>query len=320
MDRIAREAELARIRERQAAIASEYAMRDGGTGMAAGGSGSPGGVGAPGGAGAGMTNSTSNEGSPSTPDRPSPSGGNVNTNITPGVNPGTPVFGAVGSTSKKPKGTSKKAVSADVQLKLSNATAMRSVGLKTKQYSWMTSAPNVPSPLGSKGKKAKKDKDKDKDKDKGDEDPSKLETNANTDAKGDEGSAAMAMGNTKEERSEASGGQMGNGNGNGENGEDRKTSGKKRKNPEGRDGNENGSRDARPKRPKQMPSVVQRRMVLIGRNERGEEKRVADDRALTLVDVVFALERDGVGRGMGTAAEVVTKVMSRPGGVWAHDK
>ncbi|ORY25275.1 hypothetical protein BCR39DRAFT_544711 [Naematelia encephala] len=56
-----------------------------------------------------------------------------------------------------------------------------------------------------------------------------------------------------------------------------------------------------------------RRSVVVDKDEKGEEKKVTDDRAVTLVDLLFVLERDGLGRGMGTADEIVTKVQAMGG-------
>jgi hypothetical protein len=46
---------------------------------------------------------------------------------------------------------------------------------------------------------------------------------------------------------------------------------------------------------------------------------VPDDQALTAVDVMFALEREGTGRGMGTAEEIIWRCQGTAGGVWGKE-
>jgi hypothetical protein len=71
----------------------------------------------------------------------------------------TPTFGGVSA--KKTNRNKKTATfSPDVQIKMSNATAMRSTGMG-KKYSWMNNAPNISSPLSGrkKGKKGTQEED-----------------------------------------------------------------------------------------------------------------------------------------------------------------
>jgi hypothetical protein len=71
----------------------------------------------------------------------------------------TPTFGGVSA--KKTNRNKKTATfSPDVQIKMSNATAMRSTGMG-KKYSWMNNAPNISSPLSGrkKGKKGAQEED-----------------------------------------------------------------------------------------------------------------------------------------------------------------
>lgn len=66
-----------------------------------------------------------------------------------------------------------------------------------------------------------------------------------------------------------------------------------------------------PKKVKRTVSAPHRRPIDV--DARGD-KRARDDTALTIVDVMFALEHEGSGRGMGTADEIVRKVWARRGG------
>jgi hypothetical protein len=71
----------------------------------------------------------------------------------------TPTFGGVSA--KKPnRGKKTPTFSPDVQIKMSNATAIRSTGMG-KKYSWMNNAPNISSPLSGrkKGKKGTQEED-----------------------------------------------------------------------------------------------------------------------------------------------------------------
>lgn len=170
-----------------------------------------------------------------------------------------PTFGAAPVAKKSGKG--KKAasnVSADMQAKMTNATAMMAAGGR-KRYAWETGAmsgafrPQVSSLLSGKRKKG------------GEEDEQKEESGAG-DGAGD-GSAAAAAPAEEAPRP--------------------------------------------PKRPKRSVTGPHRRQVDI---ETAGDKKGRDDTALTAVDVLFALEHEGSGRGMGTADEIIQRVNSRPGG------
>ena len=211
--------------------------------------------------------------------------------LTPIKDPSTsndpPVFGA-GSEKKGVKRTGKKAgkdLSADVQLKMSNATAMRSVGMfQKKQYSWLTSVPSVSSPLSGAGKKRKAGKEGT-----ADEEGLPGEQRATSEA-------VPAMGSEK----------------------------KQKKGKEKNLSTTSGSpldEDARP--PKRSRSSIgtstpSRRFVGVERLPNGVLKTTTDDRALTMMDLLFAMERDGSGSGMGTEDEIVRRVWAR-GGIWKED-
>ncbi|BEI80199.1 hypothetical protein CcaverHIS002_0107280 [Cutaneotrichosporon cavernicola] len=66
-----------------------------------------------------------------------------------------------------------------------------------------------------------------------------------------------------------------------------------------------------PPKKKRTVSAPHRRPVDV--DVRGD-KRGRDDTALTVVDVMFALERERSGRGMGTADEIVRRQYAKPGG------
>lgn len=70
-----------------------------------------------------------------------------------------------------------------------------------------------------------------------------------------------------------------------------------------------------PKKVKRTVSAPHRRPIDV--DTRGD-KRARDDTALTIADVVFALEHEGSGRGMGTADEIVRRVWARPGGPYGR--
>lgn len=167
-----------------------------------------------------------------------------------------PVFGAVKnkiSSGKKKAPPPVKDLSADVQLKMSNATAMRSIGMSgRKQYSWMTSAPSISSPLANQGKKRKAGAG-----------PSE---NTPEPPEAGESPAPTHMDTIRKEH---------------------------------------GDKRKKVKRPKL--SAPTRREVVVSRDEKGEEKKVSDDRAVTLVDLLFALEKDGAGRGIGKTDDLVRK-------------
>lgn len=272
MNRIAKEHELERIRERQAAlnggpvagvelVAAQPPPPDSNSSSAVNGHGgddhpSPGG--GPG-AGAGAH-------PPSSPDRSAPA---------------TPTFGG-GSTKKSGSGAKSqkknpKDVSSDVQIKMSNATAMRSAGMG-KKYSWMNNAPSISSPLSGNKKKGKKGAKSQLSAEVGDED-----------AEGEEDTGAGAGANATEPK-------------------------KRRK--AGKDGD--GGAEGRSKR-RRMPTIPTRRPVLVD-TDSPDDKFIPDDRCLTVNDLVFALEKDKGGQGMGTSDEVVRRVMARPGGPWGEPR
>ncbi|KAK8861334.1 hypothetical protein IAR55_002153 [Kwoniella newhampshirensis] len=260
MDRLAREAEMQKARGRAAAMAADPdspASPLPFNGIGGGG-----------------------EAGPSTPmSKPSPGSGSSS----------TPVFGAIresttprsASGSAKKKGGSVRDVSAEVQHKMANAQAMRSVGMG-KKYGWMMgNAPAISSPLAGGGKKRKAEKGKDKDKDKGKD-------------RDKEASTTPGAANT----------------------------------PEAASSNDN----PRPaKRSKPSITLPTRRLVPVltvpskdGEKEKEVEKKVTDDRVLTLVDLVFALEHGGlgaaIGQGIGSgASEVLQRVWARPGGPWGKE-
>jgi hypothetical protein len=186
--------------------------------------------------------------------------------------PSTPVFGAVQERKGPKKTATKKAkeVSADVALKMSNMTAARSVGYNAKKYTWLNSAPHQSSPLAGKKRKVEETK----------------------------------VGDGKVAEEQASEGEKGKSKlkDQGESGNDKV----------GDDGEATGVKgESRPN--KRVRSVLDltppsRRSVLVSRHATtGEEKRVPDDKALTIVDVLFALEKDGVGKGMETGDEILTR-------------
>jgi hypothetical protein len=157
-----------------------------------------------------------------------------------------------------------------------------------KKYSWMSSAPSISSPLSGNKKKGKK------------------------------GAAAAATATVAEEGAEV--------NGAGATDDEGVNSKKRKKNTaavsEG-DGSSAGagaghghSNGGKSKRRRRMPTMPSRRMVLVGSDAKGEDKFSPDDKCLTVNDLIFALDRDKGGQGMGTSDEVVRRVMARPGGPW----
>ncbi|GMK54534.1 hypothetical protein CspeluHIS016_0111200 [Cutaneotrichosporon spelunceum] len=66
-----------------------------------------------------------------------------------------------------------------------------------------------------------------------------------------------------------------------------------------------------PPKKKRTVSAPHRRLLDV--DVRGD-KRARDDTALTVVDVMFALEREGSGRGMGTSEEIVRRQYAKAGG------
>lgn len=187
---------------------------------------------------------------------------------------GTPVFGAVSEKKKKGSGK-KKEVSADVAHKMSNMTALRQAGISTKQYSWMN-MPNVSSPLAGKAAGGKKRKSV-----KGEPD----DQGANA---ADGSSAGTGLSRT----GSASGT-------NGTNGAEDGTGGD----------NSVTAVPASRKRKRIRLTEPTRREIVVAR-ENGVERRLPDERVLSIADVLFVLEKDGVGRGMGTGDDVVRRVWS----------
>ncbi|EIW69136.1 hypothetical protein TREMEDRAFT_31230, partial [Tremella mesenterica DSM 1558] len=170
---------------------------------------------------------------------------------------GTPTFGAGGTADKK-RNTKKSArdVSAEVQIKMSNATALRQAGGR-KQYAWMTNAPAISSNL--KPKKAKT------------EEPTRVEATEPV---------------TSEENIPEKGGIV---------------KGKKKR-----------------KIAADVPEVT-RRSVVVAKDQNGE-KKVPDDKALTVVDLLWAMERDSGSKGVGSVDEVVQRMYARPGGPWGMEE
>ncbi|WVQ83567.1 hypothetical protein IAT38_005708 [Cryptococcus sp. DSM 104549] len=297
MDRLARDAEMQKARERANALALAHGGVVGGTGSGGGG-GSSGGSsplppGTPGSTSAGAPPPSSPPHSTSTP-APAPS------------TPKPPTFGALKETpsgsstpGSKKKSTAKKAtsrdVSAEVQHKMTNATAMRSVGMG-KKYGWMMgNAPAVSSPLAGKKRKAGAG-------------PSAL------------GESSLVPG--EEGKKTAKG--KGKGKGSKEGGEDGAGEGDQ-------------SEDGRPTKKQRPIPIPKRRLIPVDpiappRTAPGnpstpapptEPRRVPDDRALTFVDFAFALEHGGLGAAGGQGAgsvsgEVLQKVWGRPGGAWGE--
>jgi hypothetical protein len=170
----------------------------------------------------------------------------------------SPVFGAP---PPKKTGKSKKAaardVSADVQAKITNATALLAATGRRKRYAWESGPavggvgaafkPPVPSPLGGKRKVE-------------DEDPNEK--------------LPPAKRVHEEPKPE-------------------------------------------PKRPKRPISGPHRRQVDL--NKVGDRKG-RDDTALTVVDVLFALEHEGSGRGPGSTEDITRRYWTRPGGPYGNVK
>jgi hypothetical protein len=182
------------------------------------------------------------------------------------------------------KKSSAKTMSAEVAHKMSNATALRSIGVfNRKQYSWLNS-PSVSSPLA--GKKRKKDKAKADEDNEGDgrssEPPEGLSSIPNTEV------------DVKPDVAETG---------------DRPS---KRSKPESK------------RKSKLVSSQVEavpmptRRPVVIGIAADGTEQTVSDERVVTLRDVVFALDREA--GGMGTDQEIVLKARILGLGIPAKDR
>ncbi|KIR71497.1 hypothetical protein I310_04804 [Cryptococcus deuterogattii CA1014] len=249
MDRLARDAELQKARERQAAQSQTAEVSPPSPATAA----------------ASPAESSS---APSTPAKPLFGASKETPKGTPSSS----------SSSSKKKSTTKKPssrdVSAEVQHKMTNLTAMRSAGMG-KKYGWMMgNAPAVSSPLAGKKRKAEGAEGKEKDGEKG----------------------------------------------------------KARESPLGQD---------RPNKKARPIPVPTRRMVAVssppppapglhvaGSNsnntptDKAEPQKVSDDKALTMVDLVFALEHGGLGQagglGMGSVSGDVLQSIWARGGPWSE--
>ena len=236
MDRLARETEMQRAKERAERAAAQRDEED--------------------------MSDTASQADPGTPSKPSPAAGS-------GSSP--PASGGGSSKkSKKPKSVKQQAknMSADLQHKMTNATAMSQIGgIGGKKYTWMSSVPLKSSPLaGPKKRKAEGKED------------------SETPGPGEASPAPDGM----EKKP-------------GINGDDRPKAKKSRG--EGGDGtSEKGKRRAKLTAPT-------RREVVVGKTGDAERK-VSDDKALTLTDLMFAMEREGVGRGMGTTEEILQRVVA----------
>ncbi|ORX36404.1 hypothetical protein BD324DRAFT_651644 [Kockovaella imperatae] len=269
MDRIAREAEFQRAKERaERIVASEIAAKAGGGGPSNVGEGGGEGEEANGENGEDAEiNGVAGGSGTATPIKASTSTGNS-----------PPVFGAVSERKTPSSGrkSGKKAardVSAEVAHKLSNATAMRSAGMfSKKQYSWLTSVPPVSSPLA--GRKRKDGEGEGEEGGAGTGESSKQEGNAGT---------PLPKKKKKRDKGGGKGGQVDDG--------------------AGADGDLSMMARRRPRL-----SVPTRREIVVARDAGGEERKVTDDKVLTMDDLIFALEREGVGRGMGSTDEIVTRV------------
>ncbi|WVF66809.1 hypothetical protein IAT40_001551 [Kwoniella sp. CBS 6097] len=321
MTRLAREAELQRIRERERERAESMGLTPSAADLDIG-------LGADtalDGAGLGA--------GPSTPiSKPSSSSAHTPFPANSFSTPQAPMFGAVkeSSASKSTPGSSmsKKAlkkmnnprdVSAEVQHKMANATAMRSVGMG-KRYGWMTgSAPAISSPLASAGSKKRK---------------------AGADGKGAGGGALFGGSKLKESTLFGAG--------SGSEKEKEMDKGKTEPStpqtpgtasadtPEG-DRDRDGSRPNKKMRhaitaPTRRLIPVERRPpkkgTYTGEEDKDQDKdkeiRVEDDRVITMVDLTFALEHGGLGgggrgTGKGREDEVLQRIWGRPGGPWGKD-
>ena len=242
MDRLARETEIQRARERDDKVTEEVVTPEAASG-------------------------------PSTPVK------------APSTSNDPPVFGAVLDKKGVKKSVKKpgKDLSADVQLKMSNATAMRSVGMfQKKQYSWLSSVPSVSSPLSGRKRKAGKEGG-------ADEEGLPGEPVGPNDG-------VVARGSEKKQKK----------------GKEKNLLSQSVPPPED---------DARP--PKRSRSSIgvtapSRRFVAVERLPNGVMRTTKDDRAMTMMDLLFAMERDGSGSGMGTEDEIVRRVWAT-GGIWKED-
>lgn len=198
------------------------------------------------------------DGGPSTPMKQSPAG--PSTPHAGGSVPGTPTFGGLSEKKSTYKKSGKKvAVTADVQHKMANATALRSIGFNKKSYSWL-SQPAVSSPLAGKKRKADSSKDKD---------------GGGTD---DEGNMSSSERVAPVKSSLGPGGV-----------------------------------EPRKKRKRPKLSEPSRREVVVERDAGAGERRLTDDRVMTMQDVLFVLERDDVGRSMGSGNHILRKAYALGG-------
>lgn len=220
---------------------------------------------------------------PGTPGTPGTPGGAVgafapgpSATFAGGAAPSTPgpVFGGV--TPKPKKSTAKKKEhSTEAQHKMSNQTAMRQAFGTKKQYSWMQTMPSQPSPLGNKGGKKRKHA---------------LATVENGDGDGDEHAAYDGLsGGVKRENEPPRSGQATR--------EGTPVSGGGTPNKDGLGRSRAGTPSAGLGKRIKLTEPT-RRQVVVGISG-GVEKTISDDRAITIKDALFVLDRDRVGRGMG---------------------
>ena len=297
MERLAKEYEMDRVRERQAAL------NGGDSSLQASGSGSGNGLAASNASGSSpiypqpdIDVDSPGGHPPSSPDKHQNSASSPSGSTSAATSNAPPTFG--GPRKVIPSKTTKKNpkdVTTDVQIKMSNATAMRSAGMG-KKYSWMSSAPQISSPLSGNKKKGKKGKSGLGTGGSGNGEVKEGEGEGDADGDGDADADADGEVDAEVEKEDV---------------EMVTESTKKRKSKPNHKAAAAGA-----KRRKKMPSLPPRRMIPTGHFEKGMEKLVPDDRALTVFDLVFSMEREKGGKGMGTSDEVVRRVMARPGGVW----
>ncbi|OCF45019.1 hypothetical protein I317_01070 [Kwoniella heveanensis CBS 569] len=242
--------------------------------------------------------------------------------------PQAPMFGAIKESKNNTPGSSmtKKAmkkmnnprdVSAEVQHKMANATAMRSVGMG-KKYGWMTgSAPAISSPLASAGSKKRK---------------------AGAEGKVGSGTGGGALfGGSKLKESTLFAGANGS-----EKEKEREKDKTEPSTPQtpgaASAGTPEGDRPS--KKMRHAISAPTRRLISVERpppkkgasaaeleeytKDKDKEIRIEDDKVITMVDLTFALEHGGLGgggRGSGKGREddVLQRIWGRPGGPWGKD-
>ena len=202
--------------------------------------------------GTGLNSETSSVPGPSTSGSPATNTAQPNS---PPPSSSTPVFGQVKEPIKKKavkKVVPAKDVSAEVAHKLTNATAMRSLGMQKSKYSWMTGAAVGPSPLGKKKKR---------------ENEVATSDLGGNDGDGKEEVAALVPA-------------------------------------------------VKPRIP--VFSAPARRHVVV--YEDGMEKTtMGDDKALTLLDVVWAMGQEkGTQKGYGSTEDIIRKIYSKPGGPYGN--